>query len=94
MRRNDVNEFSPKFIQHADYNYLTTVYQAEIIDSISLLKDQYTLISDHKILFDGKETGFYIFYNNNPKPLQLTKYVRDKPGDFFTKSWGVLQKKL
>ncbi len=89
LRKNDV-EYSYDFIKHSDYFYLVSHLQQSFLDDVLQAGDKYQVISRRSIPFNGRQVTFYIFFNPNPQYRQLTKYVRNKPGDFFTKTLNYL----
>lgn len=92
LRKNDV-VFDYYLIKNSDYTHLTSPEQQVFIDSILQIPDTYKVISKHIFPFNGKKTTFYIFYNTAPEYIKLTKYIRNKPEDFFTSAFDKISGK-
>ncbi|MGZ5242935.1 MAG: hypothetical protein ACXWDO_12725 [Bacteroidia bacterium] len=63
------------------------------MDSILQYPEKHKVISKRTIPFNGHHITFYIFYNPVPERISLTKYIRNKPEDFFIDVFGKISGK-
>jgi hypothetical protein len=71
------------FMNHSDYVYIGLPFQKNIYDSLIQMPDKYKIISERGVNYKYGRLTYFVFYNPNPQPLVLPKYVRNLPAEIF-----------